>query len=80
MSQGRRAMNGDGVCASCPTLEGDDLRLLALVAAGLPTRTVAHRLNTSPRTLQRRIRDLCDRIGVETTIEAVVWAARQQLI
>jgi DNA-binding NarL/FixJ family response regulator len=41
---------------------------------------VAHALNTSERTIQRRTRDLCDRIGVRTTVEAVAWAARRQLI
>ncbi|HZC72111.1 MAG TPA: hypothetical protein VE442_15565 [Jatrophihabitans sp.] len=73
-------MNADDVHASCNALDEEDLRLLALVAAGLPAPAVAHRLNTSPRTLQRRIRDVRDRIGVQTTIEAVAWAARRQLI
>lgn len=70
----------DDVPAPCDALDEQDLQLLALVAAGLPTPAVAHRLNTSPRTLQRRIRELCDRIGVRTTVEAVAWAARRQLI
>lgn len=61
-------------------LDDEDLRLLSLVATGLPTVVVARTLNTSPRTLQRRIREICDRIGVNTTVEAVAWAARRQLI
>lgn len=61
-------------------LDQDDLRLLAALAAGLSTPAVARRLNTSSRTVQRRSRDLCDRIGVRTPVEAVAWAARRRLI
>ncbi|HKC29287.1 MAG TPA: LuxR C-terminal-related transcriptional regulator [Jatrophihabitans sp.] len=75
----------DGEPVAAPTgahqcLDDDDLRLLALLAEGLPTLAVARALNTSPRTLQRRTREVCDRIGVRSTVEAVAWAARRQLI
>lgn len=62
------------------TLDEDDLQLLAALATGLPTHAVARTLSISARTVQRRIRELCDRIGVRTTVEAVAWAARRQLI
>lgn len=42
--------------------------------------SVARRLSTSSRTLRRRIRVLCDRIGVRTPLQAAVWAARRGLI
>lgn len=61
-------------------LDADDLRLLAALATGLPTHAVARTLSTISRTVQRRTRDLCDRIGVHTAVEAVAWAARRQLI
>ena len=61
-------------------LEGDDLRLLTLLAGGLPANAVARKMNLSPRTLRRRTRTLCDKIGVHTPIEAVAWAARRLLI
>ncbi len=61
-------------------LEHDDLRLLAALATGLPTHAVARTLSTSARTVQRRTREVCDRIGVRTTVEAVAWAARRHLI
>lgn len=61
-------------------LEGDDLRLLTLLAGGLPANAVARKMNLSPRTLRRRTRALCDKIGVHTPIEAVAWAARRLLI
>lgn len=60
--------------------DAEDLRLLALLASGMPNQAVARALNTSVRTLQRRTRQVCDRIGVDTTVEAIAWAARRRLI
>ena len=58
----------------------EDLRLLLLLAEGHPAETIARILCTSGRTLRRRIRAVCDEIGVRTPIEAAVWAARRGLI
>jgi DNA-binding NarL/FixJ family response regulator len=55
-------------------------QLLLLLAEGLPLDSIARRLGTSSRTLRRRIRVLCDRIGVRTPLQAAVWAARRGLI
>ena len=57
-----------------------DLELLAMLAAGLQFGSIARRLDTSDRTIRRRIRAVCDRLGVGTTVEAVVWAARRGLV
>ena len=73
-------VNGDGSPQGHSGLEGDDLRLLTLLAGGLPANAVARKMNLSPRTLRRRTRSLCDKIGVHTPIEAVAWAARRLLI
>ncbi len=56
-----------------------DVELLRLLAKGLPLDAVARRVGLSERTVRRRVRDVCDRIGVNTRIEAVVWAVRQGL-
>jgi DNA-binding NarL/FixJ family response regulator len=61
-------------------LDDDDLRLLRLLAEGLPLDVVARRLEMSERTLRRRIRAICDRLGVPATITAVAWAARRGLL
>ena len=63
-----------------PLLTEEELRVLAEVASGVTTEVAAKRLDLSTRTLRRRLRIICARIGVGTPIQAVVWAARRQLI
>ena len=58
----------------------DDLAVLRLLGRGLTTDAIARELGVSERTLRRRVRLSCDRLGVRTPIEAVVWAARNRLI
>ena len=61
-------------------LSAEDLELLGLLAAGLQVESVARRLDTSDRTVRRRTRSICDRLGVRTMVEAVAWAARRRLV
>lgn len=61
-------------------LSCEELELLRLLAEGLPADVVARRLAISPRTLRRRTRDVCERLGVDTTVQALVWAARRGLV
>lgn len=61
-------------------LSHDDLELLRLLARGLPLNTVARRLRTSERTVRRRAKGICDRLGMGAPIEAVVWAAKRGLL
>jgi len=61
-------------------LTRQDVELLRLLAGGLPLDAVARRLNTSERTVRRRVRAICDRLGYASSIQAVVWAARQGLV
>ncbi len=63
-----------------PEVTEDDLRLLALLADGLPLESVGRRLGLSDRTVRRRTRAICDRLGVRAPIQAVVWAARRGLL
>jgi DNA-binding NarL/FixJ family response regulator len=74
-------MNHDG----CANGGGDpvgpeELAILRLVAEGLPMEAVALHVGMSSRTVRRRIRGVCDRLGVAHPIQAVVWAARRGLI
>ncbi|HSZ41961.1 MAG TPA: LuxR C-terminal-related transcriptional regulator [Trebonia sp.] len=61
-------------------LSKQDVELLRLLAGGLPLDAVARRLNTSERTVRRRVKAICDRLGVGSSIQAVVWAARRGLV
>ncbi|MDS1271929.1 LuxR C-terminal-related transcriptional regulator [Lipingzhangella sp. LS1_29] len=61
-------------------LSTEEIELLAEIATGVTTDVAARRLELSARTLRRRLRTVCDRLDVNTPIEAVVWAARRQLI
>lgn len=64
----------------CVRLTKEEAELLRLLAGGMPADVAARRLAISPRTLRRRTRDVCERIGVDTTVEALVWAARCGLV
>jgi DNA-binding NarL/FixJ family response regulator len=57
-----------------------DLQLLRLLATGLPVESVARRLDLSERTVRRRTRAACDRLGFGTAVEAIVWAAHRGLL
>lgn len=61
-------------------LSRDDVRLLAVIATGIPIASVAGRLEVSDRTVRRRVRVICETLEVTTMIEAVTWAARRGLI
>ncbi|QVQ50961.1 LuxR family transcriptional regulator [Spiractinospora alimapuensis] len=63
-----------------PTLDAGEARLLAEIASGVTTDVAARHLELSARTLRRRLRSICDRLDVNTPIEAVVWAARHGYI
>ena len=63
-----------------PVLSHEDVELLRLLADGLPTDAVARRLELSDRTVRRRTRAICDRLGVTAPVQAIVWAARRGLL
>lgn len=57
-------------------LDEQEKQIIRLLAEGLVLEAIARRQNVSERTLRRRIRSLCDRVGVDTPVQLVVWAAR----
>ena len=61
-------------------LSRQDVEVLKLIAGGLPLDAVARRMNTSERTVRRRVKAICDRLGFASSIQAVVWAVRQGLV
>lgn len=60
--------------------EDADQAILGLMASGLTDAAIAREVGLSPRTLQRRIRELCDRLGAQSRFQAGIQAARQGLI
>lgn len=61
-------------------LSAHELAILGALADGLTQDTAARRLDISPRTLRRHLRAICARIDVREPIEAVAWAARNELL
>jgi DNA-binding NarL/FixJ family response regulator len=75
-----QSANADHGTGAEPGVTAEELTILTLMANGLTLDSVAVRVSMSPRTLSRRLRCVCDRLGVTYPIQAIVWAARQGLI
>ncbi|PRY37906.1 MULTISPECIES: LuxR C-terminal-related transcriptional regulator [Umezawaea] len=63
-----------------PSLGQQDLTMLAFLADGMVVEAVGRRMELSDRTVRRRMRAVCDQLGVRTPVQAIVWAARRGLI
>ena len=61
-------------------LREEDVLLLRQLATGAPTEVIARRVGVSERTVRRRVRDICERLELDTAVEAVVWAAHRGLV
>jgi len=55
----------------------DEAALLSLLAAGLTDAAIAGHLGTHPRTVQRRVRELLDRLNAGTRFQAGLQAVRR---
>ncbi len=69
-----------GTPQSAHLLTDREQDVLALVAAGLPNKTIAARLNVSKRTIDAHLGHLFTKLGVTSRAELVAWAARHGLI
>lgn len=76
----RHAIPWDAAPSPTGRIGRQELRLLAIMASGVPLHSIARRIGVSDRTVRRRIRRVCDALDVHTPIEAVAWAARRRLI
>lgn len=57
-----------------------ELEVLGLVAEGLNNRQIAHELTISPSTVKFHISNIVQKMGVETRTEAIVLAAKNNLV
>ena len=57
----------------------DEVGVLRLLAEGETVDLISRRLGMSERTVRRKTRSACDKVGCATTIEAIVWAVRHEL-
>jgi DNA-binding NarL/FixJ family response regulator len=74
------ADSGPAPAVLATELSHQDVELLRLLAGGLPLDAVARRVGKSERTVRRRVRGICDQLGLGTSIQAVAWAARRGLV
>ena len=63
-----------------PTLTGREIEVLELVAQGNTSRQIAERLLISENTVKNHIRNILDKLGLHSRSEAVLYAAREDLI
>lgn len=56
---------------------GLDERIVALLLQGFPDKAIATQLEVSPRTVQRRIKDMMDTAGADTRVQLGYWLARR---
>ncbi|MEU7853681.1 helix-turn-helix domain-containing protein [Nonomuraea sp. NPDC049141] len=57
-----------------------DTEVLALLAVGMKDDAIARQLGLSPRTVQRRVQELCERLGARTRFHAGFLAAQHDLL
>lgn len=63
-----------------PPLTDEELALLRLLVAGETDKAMAKAMNLSQRTIRRRIDRICEKLGVETRIEAAYQAGTYRLL
>jgi len=63
-----------------PTLTGREIEVLELVAQGNTSRQIAELLFISENTVKNHIRNILDKLGLHSRSEAVLYAAREDLI
>ena len=63
-----------------PTLTGREIEVLELVAKGNTSRRIGELLFISENTVKNHIRNILDKLGLHSRSEAVLYAAREDLI
>ncbi len=72
--------HGELLALRQPTLTGREIEVLELVAQGNTSRQIAELLFISANTVKNHIRNILDKLGLHSRREAVLYAAREDLI
>ena len=72
--------HGELLALRQPTLTGREIEVLELVAQGNTSRQIAELLFISANTVRNHIRNILDKLGLHSRSEAVLYAAREDLI
>ena len=73
-------LTATGVTEGMPAWDDVDVALLTYLLSGMPDKTVASRLGTSERTVQRRIQRLMKLAGTDSRMQLAWYAAQSGLI
>jgi len=63
-----------------PALTSDETALLRLMVTGQTGKAISKTMAISQRTLRRRLKQICEKLGVTTRIEAAYLAGRYRLL
>jgi DNA-binding NarL/FixJ family response regulator len=72
-----RQLVADRHSTQVPQLTGREREVLELVAAGMPNKRIATRLEISEKTVKAHLTRVYDRIGVTDRTQAALWARKQ---
>jgi DNA-binding NarL/FixJ family response regulator len=61
-------------------LSAREVEVLLLVARGLTTKAIGHRLGIAPKTVGNHIESIYTKIGVSSRVEAAMFAMQQGLV
>ncbi len=77
----RDLLRHNGTSAARRTeLTGRELEILEMVAGGLTSREIADKLYISENTVRNHVRNILDKLGLNSRFEAVNWAYREGLL
>jgi DNA-binding NarL/FixJ family response regulator len=63
-----------------PELTGRELEVLSMVAEGMTSKEIAEDLYISENTVRNHVRNILDKLGLNSRFEAVNWAYREGLL
>lgn len=70
----------DGSGTHAPRLTDRELDVLRLVAKGLSNRDVARDLEIAENTVKNHVRNILEKLGLRSRMEAAMWAMRERLL